>query len=511
MVLHLEEIVRDLLSMVRPSPGDLLLDIGSNDGTLLSFYPDQGVELVGMDPTADRFAKYYKPHIRRVADFFSAEKFRDLFGHRKAKIVTSIAMFYDLDRPLDFMRQVASILADDGVWHFEQSYLPAMLAAGSYDTACHEHLEYYALAADQVHDRPCGADDPRRQVQRHQRRQFCRDRGQGRRRLRRQIPRWSKRSCGREERLGLDHAGALCRLPAGGARPIARNSWACFERLKAEGRLVLGYGASTKGNVILQYCGITPRLLPCIAEVNAEKFGCFTPGTQDPHCFGNRGLGHAARLLAGAAVAFPAAASAQREAAYLSGGGKIDLSPAPDRGRGAMKRVIVVGSSGQDGAILFERLCAARGTMSSASTAGEIRCTEPADLRPVDILDAAAVECLLAAVVPDEVYYLAAFHRSAEESAADDRVEFERSFAIHVSGLLNFLAAMQRRIAADAAILRGLGADFRRSGPHSRRTRTRPSGPDCVYGISKAAGMRCVRYYRADARSVRRLGNPLQS
>ena len=80
-----------------------------------------------------------------MADFFSAEKFRAIFAERKAKIVTSIAMFYDLDRPLDFMRQVASVLADDGVWHFEQSYLPAMLAAGSYDTACHEHLEYYAL------------------------------------------------------------------------------------------------------------------------------------------------------------------------------------------------------------------------------------------------------------------------------------------------------------------------------------------------------------------------------
>ena len=145
MVEHLGGIVRE---MTAPAPlrcGDLVLDIGSNDGTLLSFYPPGGIDLVGMDPTAAKFAKYYKPHIRRIADFFTAERFKGLFGDRKAKIVTSIAMFYDLDRPMDFMRQVAAVLADDGVWRFEQSYLPAMLAANSYDTTCHEHLEYYAL------------------------------------------------------------------------------------------------------------------------------------------------------------------------------------------------------------------------------------------------------------------------------------------------------------------------------------------------------------------------------
>ncbi len=137
--------MRDLTALARPAAGDIVLDIGSNDGTLLSFYPESGPELAGMDPTAGRFEKYYKPHIRRVADFFSAQRFRGIFGGRKAKIVTSIAMFYDLDRPMDFMCDVASILADDGVWRFEQSYLPAMLATKSYDTACHEHLEYYAL------------------------------------------------------------------------------------------------------------------------------------------------------------------------------------------------------------------------------------------------------------------------------------------------------------------------------------------------------------------------------
>ena len=130
MVLHLEGIVRDLVSLVRPRDGDLLLDIGSNDGTLLVVLPgERASSWWAWTPRRPALPAYYKPHIRRVADFFSAENFRALFGQRKARIVTSIAMFYDLDRPLDFMRQVASILDDDGVWHFEQSYLPAMLAA----------------------------------------------------------------------------------------------------------------------------------------------------------------------------------------------------------------------------------------------------------------------------------------------------------------------------------------------------------------------------------------------
>jgi len=280
MVAHLECIVRELSNFARPAAGDIVLDIGSNDGTLLSFYPDNGPELVGMDPTAARFASYYKPHIRRVADFFSGEHFRRLFGQRKAKIVTSIAMFYDLDRPQNFMNDVASVLADDGVWHFEQSYLPAMLAANSYDTACHEHLEYYALRQiKHMTDRAglkildvkfnginggsfavtvARADSPH-----------------------------AVRAAVVDGIMRQEEALALDTLPPyeafrHGAFAHREELPALLRRLKAEGRLVLGYGASTKGNVTLQFCGITPDLLPAIAEVNETKFGCFAPGTGIP-------------------------------------------------------------------------------------------------------------------------------------------------------------------------------------------------------------------------------------
>jgi hypothetical protein len=280
MVLHLEGIVRDLLDLVRPSDGDLLLDIGSNDGTLLSFYPDRGVELVGMDPTADRFAAYYKPHIRRVADFFSAENFRAIFGQRKAKIVTSIAMFYDLDRPLDFVRQVASILADDGVWHFEQSYLPAMLAAGSYDTACHEHLEYYGLRQIRYMTDAAGLkilDVKLNDINGGSFAVTVAKAGASHAANTALV----EQIIGREECLGLNTFQPFAAFRQ--AVEVHREELVgLLKRLKAEGRLVLGYGASTKGNVILQYCDIREDLVPAIAEVNEEKFGCFTPGTAIP-------------------------------------------------------------------------------------------------------------------------------------------------------------------------------------------------------------------------------------
>src|SRR5262249_21232247 len=124
---------------------DLVLDIGSNDGTSLARYPDNGPALVGMDPSAQKFHKYYRADIRLIVDFFSAEIFRNCVGDKKAKIVTSIAMFYDLEDPQAFVNDIASILDDDGVWHLEQSYLPSMLRTNSYDTVCHEHIEYYTM------------------------------------------------------------------------------------------------------------------------------------------------------------------------------------------------------------------------------------------------------------------------------------------------------------------------------------------------------------------------------
>ena len=145
MINHLADKVAYLERRFPLNPGDVVVDIGSNDATMLKLYAAQNIRRIGIDPTGRKFSQYYPPEIALIPDFFSADIYRSVES-RPAHIVTSIAMFYDLESPVDFARQIESILADDGVWHFEQSYMPSMLRLNSYDTVCHEHLEYYSLS-----------------------------------------------------------------------------------------------------------------------------------------------------------------------------------------------------------------------------------------------------------------------------------------------------------------------------------------------------------------------------
>jgi hypothetical protein len=145
MVAHLNAKVKKILGQVELAEGDLVIDIGSNDSTTLQAYPSSGPILVGVDPTGIKFHSYYPAHIQLIPDFFSSALVQARFPKQKAKVITSFSMFYDLEDPLNFMQQVYDVLADDGVWVFEQSYMPTMLEMNSYDTVCHEHLEFYAL------------------------------------------------------------------------------------------------------------------------------------------------------------------------------------------------------------------------------------------------------------------------------------------------------------------------------------------------------------------------------
>ena len=117
-----------------------ILDIGSNDGTFLSFFNNK-FKLFGCDPTIKKFSKYYRKDINQLPFFFSS----DLFKKKKFNLKTSISMFYDLPHPLNFAKEINSILHKDGIWHIELSYMPMMIKNRSYDTICHEHLEYYSL------------------------------------------------------------------------------------------------------------------------------------------------------------------------------------------------------------------------------------------------------------------------------------------------------------------------------------------------------------------------------
>ena len=144
MVTHLKEKVDNISNFVELNINDLVLDIGSNDGTLLGFY-DKSLIRIGIDPTSNKYAEYYEPGIIRSAEFFSSKTFFNLTGNKKAKVITSISMFYDLENPMQFVSEIAECLDQEGIWECEQSYLLSMLETNSYDTICHEHLEYYSI------------------------------------------------------------------------------------------------------------------------------------------------------------------------------------------------------------------------------------------------------------------------------------------------------------------------------------------------------------------------------
>jgi NDP-4-keto-2,6-dideoxyhexose 3-C-methyltransferase len=279
MVEHLRAKAEELIKRSAIAAGDVVVDIGSNDGTSLSFYPTDA-KRIGIDPSASKFAHYYPPQVDLIANFFSEDVFFNASGGQRAKLVTSIAMFYDLERPLDFMRQVYEILADGGIWHFEQSYLPSMLRTNSYDTVCHEHVEYYSLApivwmADRIgfsitdvalNDINGGS--------------FAVTAVKARPGATHHAP-IVDRLLDEEATGGLSTLEPFVQF----ATRVARHKVdlrSTLQRLKDGGKRILGLGASTKGNVLLQYCAIGPELLECIAEVNEDKFGCFTPGTSIP-------------------------------------------------------------------------------------------------------------------------------------------------------------------------------------------------------------------------------------
>ena len=280
MVEHLTTKVRYLEKLADLKSGDTVLDIGSNDCTTLKAYDKPGLNRVGIDPTGAKFALYYPDDVKLVPDFFSASAYAST-GARPANIITSIAMFYDLDDPIAFAQQIAQCLAPDGIWHFEQSYMPSMLRLNSYDTICHEHLEYYSLGVvrlileaaelkivDVVMNNINGGSFAVTAAHKSNTSVHVND----------AVVNWLLEQ---ENRMGINtpkpyrdfeervfrHRDDLARL---------------IRALRGDGKTVLGYGASTKGNVVLQFCGFTTDDIPAIAEVNPEKFGKVTPGTHIP-------------------------------------------------------------------------------------------------------------------------------------------------------------------------------------------------------------------------------------
>ncbi|MFA6540448.1 MAG: class I SAM-dependent methyltransferase [Bacteroidota bacterium] len=279
MVRHLEQKVRTLEKLVQLESNDIVIDIGSNDATLLKFYHGK-VRKVGIDPTGTKFIKYYTDDITLIPAFFSSQVFDEKFRGEKAKVITSIAMFYDLENPMDFIGDVEKCLDKEGIWHFEQSYMPSMLRTNSYDTICHEHLEFYSFKVIKKMVEGCGLKVIDVQMNSVNGGSFSVTVSKGESHYKANTPiiNWLLKQ---EEEMGLDTPRPYREFEERVFRH-RKNLMDLINALVSDGKKIIGYGASTKGNVLLQFCGFNSTQIPFIAEVNEDKFGAFTPGTNIP-------------------------------------------------------------------------------------------------------------------------------------------------------------------------------------------------------------------------------------
>ena len=274
---HLRGIVREVVQLLNKRTARVL-DIGCNDGTLLDFYPRE-YKKYGVDPS-DIAQEISADRATVIQDIFPSDELTSRIGKERFDVVTSIAMFYDLEDPVAFTNAIRSVLAPAGIWIFEMSYMPSMLKMNSYDTICHEHLEYYSLAVIEYILKQCGLkifNVAQNDINggslrcyathlnnfRYRNNQFSKN-----------IARMHREEFDLEldtdkpyrnfqDRIDL-HRTELQRL---------------LRKLKKAGKRIHIYGASTKGNTILQWCGIDHRMIEYAAERNPEKYGAKTLGT----------------------------------------------------------------------------------------------------------------------------------------------------------------------------------------------------------------------------------------
>ena len=261
--------------------GDLVLDIGCNDGTLLRSYRRKGIKLVGFDPAKNLVPEARVGTHKIINDYFNYEAFEENLPGKKAKIITSIAMFYDLDDPNKFVSDIVRCLHADGLWIIQMSYLPLMLEMNAFDNICHEHLEYYSLYSLQnllkrhnlrvvdVELNDVNAGSFRAYI-RHGDKQGT---PQGERRVRHLEK--------QEKELKLEEKETYFRF-ASRVDAVREEVYRFIHGETARGKVVHVYGASTKGNTLLQYFDLDHQLIEAAAERNPDKFGKKTVGTLIP-------------------------------------------------------------------------------------------------------------------------------------------------------------------------------------------------------------------------------------
>ncbi len=284
MKAHLSDIVASVLASLGKGRGNGLavLDIGCNDGTLLSSYP-KGTARFGFDPSDIARAASREVGFQLANAVFPSDLSRSVIGDTKFDIVTSIAMYYDLDDPVAFAKEVKSILGERGIWVVEMSYMPLMLLQNSFDTICHEHLEYYRLAVLEHIFRLAGLRVFKAEINDVNGGSICcyvthaSNSAYGSE----ADTAYLKRLRMREFDIALDTEECYARFRHSVFR-LREQTRELLYTIRSRGEVIHIYGASTKGNVLLQWYGIDCLVAEAAADRNPDKDGAFTIGTDIP-------------------------------------------------------------------------------------------------------------------------------------------------------------------------------------------------------------------------------------
>ena len=278
MTNNLSEIVKQAISQVELNERDIVIDIGCNDGTLLKNYKDKNLRAVGFDPAKNMYQFSKDSGANIIIDYFNEKSFTARYGNMKAKIITSIAMFYDLDDPKIFVSDITKILDGGGVWVIELSYLPSMLLQNAFDTIVHEHLEYYHFSVvEYLLDKfdLKVVDVFLNEVNGGSFRVFIKHKNQSvdseaKKRIQ------SLRQYEQDLKLDTDapYREFLKRCDQEKERTVS-----FIKKEVKNGKKIYAYGASTKGNTLLQYYGLDNTLIEGVADRNPDKWGRTTVGT----------------------------------------------------------------------------------------------------------------------------------------------------------------------------------------------------------------------------------------
>ena len=263
----LKNIFTESLKKVKLNKNDVVLDIGANDGTLLKYYKNRKIKTISCEP-AKNFTKILKKNSHFLINNFWKKKELDKilfkFKLEKPKIITAIGMFYDLEDPNKFIKDAADSLHDDGIFIAQLMCLKTMIQKNDLGNICHEHIEFYSLKSLKFLFEKNGLEIfkiEENDINGGSYRIYCR--------------KYTKGSI----KLKNENVLQMMKIFIKRAKKNKNITMNFIKRKLKQRKKIFLYGASTKGNTVLQYYGINNKIVPFASERSPEKCGKYTIGT----------------------------------------------------------------------------------------------------------------------------------------------------------------------------------------------------------------------------------------